>query len=113
MKDESGEAATPAEQAPQDEPDETSNAFHDALVNNEIPTVKRIVDGLIADYGHPEYTSPVEGSISFSGNGETFREAGFNFGSWATSLREYVANPQFGEVDVINAGIRNKTTDWE
>lgn len=118
LKSESGEAATPAEQAPQEEreepeeTDETSSAFYDALVDKEISTIKLIGDGLTAGYGHPEYTSPDEGRIIFSGNGETFREAGFNFGSWANSLREYVANPQFGEVDVINAGIRDKTADW-
>lgn len=91
---------------------DTENAFYQMLEAQEISTVKLIGDGITAGYGHPEYTSPDEGRIIFSGNGETFREAGTEFGSWANRLREYASKPEFGTVDVVNAGIRDKTADW-
>lgn len=94
-----------------DEP-ETENVFSQMLEAQEISTIKLIGDGITAGYGHPAYTSPDEGRIIFSGNGETFREAGMEFGSWANRLRDYASKPAFGTVDVVNAGIRDKTADW-
>ena len=111
----SGESEAPAVAEPLEEPEaqkETAGAFYEGLAAQEISTIKLIGDGLTAGYGHPGYTSPDGARIIFSGNGETFREAGPDFASWANKLREYTANPEFGEVEVINAGIRDKTADW-
>lgn len=107
------EAQTEAPEA-EERPEEpkTGSVFSEMLAAQEISTIKLIGDGITAGYGHPEYTSPDEGRIIFSGNGETFREAGMEFGSWANRLREYTGNPTFGDVDVVNAGIRDKTADW-
>lgn len=108
-QDETAVAESPEEPEAQKE---TTSAFYEGLASREISTVKLIGDGLTAGYGHPGYTSPDGARIIFSGNGETYREAGPDFASWANKLREYTANPEFGEVDVFNAGIRDKTADW-
>ena len=86
--------------------------FYNLLLNQEIASIKLLGDGITAGYGHSAYSAPDGGRIIFSGNGETFREAGTEFGSWANELRDYVNKPEFGNVDVINAGIRDKTADW-
>lgn len=109
VKDESeAEADEPSEEKEEDKKSE----FYSLLANKKISSIKLLGDGITAGYGHSAYTAPDGGRIIFSGNGETFREAGKEFDSWANELRNYVNKPEFGNVDVVNAGIRDKTADW-
>lgn len=105
----SEKAAAKANKVPEEE---KNSEFYALLANQKISSIKLLGDGITAGYGHSNYTAPDGGRIIFSGNGETFREAGKGFGSWANELRDYVDKPEFGNVDVINAGIRDKTADW-
>lgn len=91
---------------------EVKSEFYNLLFDKEISTIKLLGDGITAGYGHSKYFAPDGGRIVFSGNGETFREAGKKFRSWANELRDYVDKPKFGNVEVVNAGIRDKTADW-
>lgn len=86
--------------------------FYNLLLEQKITSIKLLGDGITAGYGHSAYSAPDGGRIIFHGNGETYREAGYEFDSWANQLRNYASKPEFGEVDVINAGIRDKTADW-
>lgn len=95
----------------QEETSETSE-FYEWLLEKEISKIKLIGDGITAGFGHSAYSSPDGGRIVFSNNGQTYREPGFEFDSWANQLRQYVSAPEFGEVDVVNVGIIDKTADW-
>lgn len=86
--------------------------FYNLLLEQKISSIKLLGDGITAGYGHSEYSAPDEGRIIFSNNRETFREAGTEFDSWANHLRNYIKKSEFNKVDVINAGIRDKTADW-
>ena len=108
------EVSESAEVSPAIQEKETSETseFYDLLIGKEVSKVKLIGDGITAGFGHSAYSSPDEGRIVFSNSGQTFREPGFEFDSWANQLRQYVSAPEFGEVDVVNAGIIDKTADW-
>lgn len=107
VKDEEAEASEPTE-----EKVEEKSEFYTLLADQKISSIKLLGDGITAGYGHSAYLAPDGGRIIFSGNGETFREAGNEFGSWANELRNYVDKSEFGNIEVVNAGIRDKTADW-
>lgn len=107
VKDEEAEASEPTE-----EKAEVKSEFYTLLADQKISSIKLLGDGITAGYGHSAYEAPDGGQIIFTGNGETFREAGKEFSSWANELRNYVDKPEFGNIEIVNAGIRDKTADW-
>lgn len=108
------EVSESAEVSPVVQETETSGTseFYDLLLAKEISRIKLVGDGITAGFGHSAYSSPDGGRIVFSNSGQTFREPGFEFDSWANQLRQYVSAPEFGEIDLVNAGIIDKTADW-
>lgn len=85
--------------------------FYQSLSNQEISRIKLVGDNITAGAGLPGYTTQ-EGDVIFDAYGEVHREAGHESPSWANQLRDYVSDPAFGEVELINAGISDKTAAW-
>lgn len=85
--------------------------FYQRLSNQEISRIKLVGDNITAGAGLPGYTTQ-GGGVIFDAYGEVHREAGSESLSWANQLRDYVSDPAFGEVELINAGITDKTAAW-
>lgn len=85
--------------------------FYQRLSNQEISRIKLVGDNITAGAGLPGYTTQ-GGDVIFDAYGEVHREAGRESPSWANQLRDYLSDPAFGEVELINAGITDKTAAW-
>ena len=83
------------------------------LINQEVFSIKLIGDSITAGMGVQGHFIPKDGRIIFNdGKGQVYREATHTTEAWANRLREYMKNPKFGTIDVINAGISGKSAAW-
>lgn len=82
------------------------------FIDKKLSRIKLIGDSITAGEGLESYHIPADSRIIYTNKKDRFRESTFTTPSWANQFRTYAANPDFGEIDFINAGISGKSASW-